>query len=456
MKYLILAYITFTLSACGAGGTSSQPPLVLQPNSSSAECSLPYLPDYPDAYLGIHQIPTPSSSLSSTIVTRSISFKDYNGAYGNWKDSDGDGLFNNCSKQQFTEKIYLYTLERMKAAGANSAWIYNYAPWIDVNTENLEIYVPGYSLSDDLVGWLVNEAAGMGIDIFYAWQLMTVDKNQNQIFAIGSIPTMAVLRKLMNAHETNMLNQAVLLEDLGVKRISLDWNAMFICFCGDTKEELLDYYLQRLASLADQLKNTYSGKIEYGQIGRVYPDDAVFSKIDSLYINPNWQGLQLTEQQNSKLTVDMVREAALIWFEQEYRRIYCSDEPECTITEKKPVTVGIQIQSRDKMFIEGWVEDGFCTEGTLENDVVVNCIQDYYITDFSVQAVGYEGILQAIDQQTYFQITGIDIHTGYWLTDTLIGNGEVNAGEGFPNISQSIRGKPAEKIVQYWFDGIAN
>ena len=40
----------------------------------------------------------------------------------------------------------------MKAAGANSAWIYNYAPWIDTNAENLEVYVPGYSLSDDLVG----------------------------------------------------------------------------------------------------------------------------------------------------------------------------------------------------------------------------------------------------------------------------------------------------------------
>jgi|TARA_B110000908_G_scaffold81269_1_gene97448 hypothetical protein len=99
----------------------------------------------------------------------------------------------------------------------------------------------------------------------------------------------------MNAHETNMLNQAIFLEDLGVKRISLDWNVMFICFCGDTKEELQDYYLQRLYDLVGQLKNTFSGKIEYGQIGRVYSDDTVFSEIVSLYLNPNWQNLQLTE-----------------------------------------------------------------------------------------------------------------------------------------------------------------
>jgi hypothetical protein len=25
--------------------------------------------------------------------------------------------------------------------------------------------------------------------------------------------------------------------------------------------------------------------------------------------------------------------------------------------------------------------------------------------------------------------------------------------EGFPNISQSIRGKPAEKIIKYWYTG---
>ena len=41
------------------------------------------------------------------------------------------------------------------------------------------------------------------------------------------------------------------------------------------------------------------------------------------------------------------------------------------------------------------------------------------------------------------------IFVGYWLTDTLI-PGE----EGFPNLSQSIRGKPAEEIVKYWYTGL--
>jgi hypothetical protein len=456
VKYLVLFSVTLLVGACGGGKSFSQAPM-LAPTNSNDECSLPYSADYPDTYEGSHPIPIPGGIMPSSIVTRSVSFKDYNGVYGNWKDNDGDGLFNNCTKQEFSEKLYSYTLERIKATGANSAWIYNYGPWVDAHADNLEVYVPGYSLSDELVEWLVREAAGMGIDIFYAWQLWTIDQNQTQVFEMGSTPTMPVLKKLLDGHETNMINQAMFLENLGVKRISLDWNAMSICFCGDNRDELLSYYLQRLSDLADHLRSIYSGEIEYGQIGRVIPNETLFSKIDSLYINPNWQGLYLSEEQNSRLTVDMVRDAALDWFEHEHSRIYCLNTLECTTTmtfQPKPVTVGIQIQSRDRMFIDGWVEDGFCTKGILDDGSLVPCIQDYYISDFSVQAIGYEGIFKAIEEQSYFNITGIDIHTGFWLTDTLIGNGEVNVGEGFPNISQSIRGKPAEDIVQYWFNGI--
>jgi hypothetical protein len=56
--------------------------------------------------------------------------------------------------------------------------------------------------------------------------------------------------------------------------------------------------------------------------------------------------------------------------------------------------------------------------------------------------------MRAITKQSYFKIGGINFHSSYWHTDTL------KAGtEGFPNISQSIRGQPAEKIVKYWFTG---
>ena len=102
-----------------------------------------------------------------------------------------------------------------------------------------------------------------------------------------------------------------------------------------------------------------------------------------------------------------------------------------------PVIWDFNIQSRDKALSQGWVEDGFC---------VSNCIQNTYVTDFSIQALAIEGAFQAIKEQTYFKTYGVNFSTGYWHTDTL-----TSGSEGFPNLSQSIRGKPAENIVKYWY-----
>jgi hypothetical protein len=103
----------------------------------------------------------------------------------------------------------------------------------------------------------------------------------------------------------------------------------------------------------------------------------------------------------------------------------------------KPVIFEISTQSRSDYFLNGWTEDGFC---------VNNCIQNSYVTDFSIQAIGVEAAMQAIAAQTSFVTKSVNFHTSYWLTDSL-----TPGPEGFPNLSQSIRGKPAENIVKYWF-----
>jgi hypothetical protein len=106
---------------------------------------------------------------------------------------------------------------------------------------------------------------------------------------------------------------------------------------------------------------------------------------------------------------------------------------------------------------KGWWEDGFCTEGILDG-VYYECTQYEIQTDFSAQAILTEAILRAIDNQVVFETLGTTTTTGYWLSDTLYAepNQQRTDGvplEGFPNISQSIRGKPAEKIIKYWYTG---
>ena len=76
-------------------------------------------------------------------------------------------------------------------------------------------------------------------------------------------------------------------------------------------------------------------------------------------------------------------------------------------------------------------------------------------TDFSAQAIFIEGMLRAIDKQPWFETKGTTASTAYWLSDTLIPAEDQtgNVYEGFPNISQSVRGKPAEKIIKAWYTG---
>src|SRR3989454_4590440 len=47
-------------------------------------------------------------------------------------------------------------------------------------------------------------------------------------------------------------------------------------------------------------------------------------------------------------------------------------------------------RSRDYL-LNGWVEDGFCVSG---------CAQNAVRTDFSVQAIAYEAMLEAVSTQT--------------------------------------------------------
>ena len=98
----------------------------------------------------------------------------------------------------------------------------------------------------------------------------------------------------------------------------------------------------------------------------------------------------------------------------------------------------ILLQSHRNFFQTGYIPDvAFCTE---------NCTQLDIETDFSVQAIGYEAFFEALSE---IHGNGIDVYSTdaywYWYTDTML---PLN---NFPNISHSIRNKPAESVVYYWF-----
>jgi hypothetical protein len=104
------------------------------------------------------------------------------------------------------------------------------------------------------------------------------------------------------------------------------------------------------------------------------------------------------------------------------------------------------IQSKSDYYDKFWTEDGFCVNstGAMTSDRS-SCAQLSYATDFSLQAMGTEAVLQALNEVGSAKIKAINFNTAYWLTDNL------QPYPGFPNLSQSFRNKPAENIVKKWF-----
>ena len=456
-KTIAITILAIHLVSCGGSKSRVETSLPLANTPSLLVCSNPYNNNYPNDYMGKFQIPIPLGELDPSITKRGISFKDFFGGTSfkitGERNSNGEPVWSGCTQEEFTKMIYLLSLERMRDSGATFAWVYNYAPWVDVEPDLLEVSIENYQITDEIMNWLVKQAEGMGIEIYFAWQFTTSDISGESFYEMNTTPSLPILKKIMDAHETNIIKQAIFAESIGIKGLAADWNAMNICFCGGNKELLKEYYIERLSIIISKIRNEFGGQILVGQTFNIFNDERIFSKIDMLYlsITGNFKTI-ISAEENLTLSTELIKDLSLGYFKYEYEKMYCLDGQPCWSGSSKivlPVMVNYSAQSKDNYFVTGWSEDGFCTEGTLSDGSTVDCIQNFYTTDFSVQAIGMDGMLQAIVQQPYFQIEAVDVHTGYWLADTLVPD-----DSGFPNLSQSIRGKPAEKIVKYWYTGI--
>jgi hypothetical protein len=404
-----------------------------------AQCTNPHNPEYPEEFLGDHQIPNPQYVLDESWY-RGISFKDY------FPGSVPSLVQSSCTNSQYAKLMYQLSLDQMAETGATMAWIYNYGRWDDATAEKLIIREENYQISEEMLEYIVLEANKRGIGIYYAWQFTTLDVEGRTIVELGENVTTEKLRYILDAHRTQVIKMAQFAERTGMKGLAVDWNAMNL---GNLYErEIEEIYISSFSEIIDRIRESFSGEITWGQIGSVISDPRVIDKVDAIHVSLG--GPMLTIDENENLSPTLIQDSILKQIE-EFHRVYscvhgCNYKPS---TRDVPVLFEIAVQSRDKYWTEGWIEDGFCVSGTIDSGEELDCIQETYVTDFSVQAIGIEGVLRAIDSKQYnFTTKGVNFHSSYWHTDTLV-PGE----EGFPNLSQSIRGKPAEDIVRYWFKG---
>lgn len=451
---------TFTLT-CGTASASVM--VTVNSDNSEGSCVNPHTAEIYESYLGDYDIPMPQNSFSDENY-KGAGLKDYGvkWIYNNYKGK-GASWTQDCTETEYIKLMYRTTLKRQKEHGVNTVAIYNFGYWQDANADAWLLDQNAKHLDDWVIEYIVEEAVKLEIDIHYIWQFLTLDTQNEFLFPFdGNVDIdMPLLTKIMDAHEKHMLWEAERLETLGVGAISADWSAMWLCFhCGidepntqEETDELKDYYMERMGGIIDKIKERFTGKVYVGD-GPQWNDKRVFDKVDGMILP---FGNLLTDDEVVTATVDIIEDRASTFIENTHKKWRCLDEQPCWYNSSgtiPKVIFNFFGQSHASFLTTGWIEDGFCTSGTI-NGITTDCVQYEVKTDFSAQAIFTEGLLRAADNQPYFDILGTTTSTGYWLSDTLIPdeNQRTNPIEGFPNMSQSIRGKPAEKIIKYWYTG---
>ena len=460
---------TFYLNCSGAIASIE---INVTDEDNEGSCTNPHNAKIKESYLGNFDIPIPQGLFGEDHL-KAIGFKDYGvkWIYQNYKGRNAAWI-SGCTEQEYIKLMYRTALRQLKENGVETAWIYNFGYWEDYQAETWKINHSRKHIEDWTVEFIANTAKEMDMNMHYAWQFLALDDENNMLFPFDGMVyvDMPLLKKILDSHEEHILWEADRLESLGVGSISADWSAMYVCFCGlqneldqQERDQLKSYYAERMGSIVSHIKSRFSGEIYLGE-GIIFNDSRLFNEVDGVIGSfPNM--LAMGEEQTA--TVELIEDRTSKYIAQLFETWTCSDQQPCwefTSYDLPPIIWNLFAQSH-KMFIStGWIEDGFCTSGTYKNVYYDDCVQYEVPTDFSAQAIFVEGLLRAIDKQSLFVTKGTTASTAYWLSDTLIpdknqygsdcGRAFGSCGvEGFPNISQSVRGKPAENIIKAWYKG---
>ena len=455
---------SFTITC---GNASSSFTVVVNIEDSEGSCTNPHNSDIHESYQGAYEVPMPQNSFNDDHL-KAVGFKDYGveWIYQNYENRGVDWVAD-CTENEYVKLMYRMTLRRLKEHGATTAWVYNFGYWQDDQAEFWQIDHATKHIDDWVIEYITLEAQKLGMNLHYAWQFLNQDTQNDELFPFnGNVYVdMALLKKIMDAHEEHILWEANRLEQLGVGSMSADWSAMWLSFSGLNNEhdydspemdELQNYYMDRMNNIILQIKDSFSGKVYVGE-GVQWNDSRVFDHVDGVIFN--FYNEFLSDDEVANATVDLIQERALSIIKTTHDKWNCLDNQPCWHNSSSiipPMIFNLFSQSHASFLSNGWIEDGFCTQGAID-DIESNCVQYGVKTDFSAQAIFTEALLRAIDSQNYFETLGSTITTGYWLSDSLIPDSNQYPGqqmlEGFPNISQSVRGKPAEKIIKYWYTG---
>ncbi len=369
---------------------------------------------YPASYLGAYALPEIDGAPLPSDIRRAVGIKDswINEPNLNNCPVSGDPMFVSFEK----------TLKRAKALGAQEIHITNF-----VNFENFQgatLDVNRKAIPDSTLQRIAEAASKNGLGVVLYLNVAPGDQK------VSDIPSDEWLAKFIDNYDPFLLNQAAIAQRTGISGIMLGHFDYQPSIKGHE-----DVYNEKMLSLIKKVRATYSGKIVFLIEPTLGADltklDKLLNEVDAYIYTPTTR--PLLSSPDKTVSVSNIREQYLKDFEYigaTYGKY------------KKPVYIRILIQSEKDFLVNGWNEDQFCIKRG-DN----SCYQKDLTVDFSLQAIAYEAIMEALKgaHNKYFQVGAVDTY-GYWYTDVMLPKNSQ------PQMAHTIRNKPAESIVKAWFE----
>jgi hypothetical protein len=398
-----------------------------RPTSQTVRVSDPYCAlqssviAYPHSFLGSFPMPPVIGAPLPRSILRGVALKDFwfadprqnptlNGACGTAEDMH-DAFSESATRIQRLGADHVHVTTWIEVADATTP-----TPVLDPAT----IIIPNSELS-----FITSTAKAAGLDVWLDINIPSGDENG---VSLSTTPSQQWMASFLSQYTQFIVQTAQMAETNGVKAMMLNWNDFFPDL---TPYE--DVYIATMTSALAQVRQVFHGMILFNDVlGGDLKAAALYKGVDAIIVGA---GAPLTAAENQNLTFGTVKanfKYMFTWFARQY----------ATVT--TPLVMSALIQSHRNFLQTGWVEDCCCVSGYDSAGNLVSCVQNTLQTDFSVQAIGYEALFEAA-MESGLNFMSFDPY-GYWYVDVILPD------DSFPNTGQTIRNKPAEAIVQRWFE----
>jgi hypothetical protein len=423
IKVTLVAIAFALLTACGGGGGTVTAISTVQDPCAIASHRYGDI-QVPTLYAGSYTVPVVTNKLPSSIA-RGMDLKDLDA----WWSKPSSVL---CTdKSTYLKNVYVEDLNRLQQLGVERVTVYNYADWDNVANSLMTISKNNYAIPDSTLKIIVDEATKRGIKVYLVWQGSYGDKINGYINQ--ELITPVQLMQLMDSHKANIVAQAVYAQRIGIAGIDAELQN-FTPTVLKTDPVLNELYVTKTAEIIDAIRAVYNGKIFYGAQYSPVIDSRIISKIDE-YVYLMWLGSYPAGQAFTTASEVIVIANQI---SAEKARIETAMNG---VAFNKPIVWDIYAQSTSEFYNGGYVEDSYC-----------NGACPIVVTDFSKQAIAIDAALQVISTQQLFTTASVTV-SNYWNRDEIAPTqvGDMSTNMSFPNISSSIRNKPAELIIKNWY-----